>query len=102
MPEAITYYDMQRMISAQVPENNYQLHLHPRLFRKDGKTIQYTGLVKNIKDFRFKGSNVEFWGKALGIPLGDGVWLKLQFAQHGLGLPATRAEYDSMVEAWET
>lgn len=66
------------------------------------KRWQYPELVKAIKDFWFKSNDVEFWGKALGIPLGDGARLKVQFALHGHGLPATRSEYDSMIEAWET
>lgn len=90
------------MIAAQVPDNVYQLHLHSQWFRKDGKTFQNPELVKEMEDFRFKGSDMEFWGKALGIPLGNGVWLRVQFALHRHGLPATRSEYNSMVEAWET
>lgn len=102
MSAGITYYHMQRMIAAQVPHDSYQLHLHPCWFRKDGKRIQCSELVKGLKQFKFKGSDVEFWGKALGIPLDNGIWLRVQFALHGHGLPATQNEFDSKLEAWKT
>lgn len=71
MPEDIIYYDLQRMIAVQVTEDIYRLQLHARWFRKNGKTKQYSELVTEIKDFRFKGREMEFGGKALGISLGN-------------------------------
>ncbi|KAH8144447.1 uncharacterized protein LAJ45_11577 [Morchella importuna] len=103
MPEGITYYDMKRMIEAQVPAGTYRLDLHPRWFRADNGTLFNANLIECMKgrSFQFSGAGVEHWGKALGIPLADGIWLRVQFALHGHGLPASTEEYLSMVKAWD-
>lgn len=106
MPEAFTYYDMQRMIAAQVPAGRYYLELHPRWFRKQSSaipTVQNPELLSGLEkqEFDFTGLDVRFHGKALGIPLKNGIWLRLQFALHGHGLPACREEYNAMVAAWD-
>ncbi|KAH8151179.1 uncharacterized protein LAJ45_04881 [Morchella importuna] len=112
MPEAFTYFDMQRMIAAQVPSGVYYLEVHWRWHRKDNKTIRDQQLLPPLastrtdgtsvyKAFDFKGSDVKFWGKALGTPIGNNRWFRVQFALHGHALPITRAEYEDMVKNWE-
>lgn len=94
---------MKRMIEAQVPAGTYKLELHPRWFRSDNKTLINPELIEDsrTRSFEFSGRMVEHWGKALGIPLCGGIWLRVQFALHGHALPATTKEYKSMVHAWD-
>lgn len=91
------------MIAAPVPEDIYQVQLHQRWISKAKKPLQNPKLPAEIRDFSFKGTNMEFWGKALNNTQGmSGIWLRIQFALHDHSLPTIRLEYNPIIEAWET
>lgn len=64
--------------------------------------VQNFELVKKISDFRFKGSIVEIWRKGHEIPVGNGIWVSMQFALHEHDLLATWSKYNSMIESKAT
>ncbi|KAI9782014.1 MAG: rRNA biogenesis protein rrp36 [Peltula sp. TS41687] len=49
MPEAFTYYDMRRMIAAQIPPGDYLLELHPQSGRTTGATPESSSLKGKAK-----------------------------------------------------
>lgn len=57
VPEAVRYFDMRRMIAAQVPDNIYQLHSFPsdsrRMARKSPR------LAPNIRRLQCKAGDIE-------------------------------------------
>lgn len=102
MPKAFTYYDMERMIATQFPAGTYTLEVHEQWFRantskiptmRDGELLEEYAFDR--KEFFFQGSDVQFHGKAMGIPLSHGIWFRVHFLLHGHGLPCIREEKDT-------
>lgn len=60
MPEAITYYDMQRMIAAQVPADIYHLDVHQRWFRDDKSRIPTIKDGELLEEYAFDSESYKF------------------------------------------
>lgn len=60
MPEAFTYYDMKRMIAAQVPEGQYVLELHPQYGQTIGTTPESSSLKGKAKMAARKNNPQDF------------------------------------------
>jgi hypothetical protein len=56
MPEAFTYYDMQRRIAAQVGSGLYTLEFHKEYMAKEWtRTLKNAELLKDLGSFEFSG-----------------------------------------------
>jgi len=74
MPEGLTYWDMARMLRAQIPKGFYKLELNSQFLGK-GKLIGREMLEPYLKDsfeFYLKPDMIQTWGKALGISIHEG------------------------------
>ncbi|RPA91627.1 hypothetical protein L873DRAFT_1848154 [Choiromyces venosus 120613-1] len=85
MPQGLTYWDMARMLKAQIPAGFYKLELNEQFIRK-GKMVGREILEPYLQEeFYFQlQMMIETWGKAMGLSINGGFWLRWQFALHSL------------------
>ena len=74
MPEGLTYWDMGRMLRAQIPSDFYKLELNEQFVRK-GKIVGREFLEPYLqKDFVFylQPEKIQIWRKAIGLSINGG------------------------------
>ena len=75
MPEGLTYWDIGRMLRAQIPTGLYRLELHAQFIGK-GKLVGGEILEPYLReDFEFylqPKKMIESWGKAMGLSINGG------------------------------
>lgn len=78
MPEGITYWDMKRMLIAQIPTGLYRIESHEIYHRKNQFPRSDPTLLKQYyhKEFFFNPLEIETWGKAIAFSL-PSMYLKL-------------------------
>ncbi|KAG0128324.1 hypothetical protein HOY82DRAFT_592900 [Tuber indicum] len=86
MPEGLTYWDMARMLKAQIPPGFYRLELNEQFIGKEkfvgGEMLE--PYLHSEFEFHFQPQEIiKTWGKAMGLSINGGLWLRLQFALHG-------------------
>ncbi|KAG0137918.1 hypothetical protein HOY82DRAFT_666825 [Tuber indicum] len=105
MPEGLTYWDMARMLKAQIPPGFYRLELNEQFIGK-GKFVGEEMLEPYLHselEFHFQPQEmIKTWGKAMGLSINGGLWLRLQFALHGHTVAMSREEYESCKKVWST
>lgn len=63
MPEAFTYYDMQRMIAAQVPAGTYTLEVHEQWFRASTSKIPTIRDGELLEEYAFDSEFLQLFLK---------------------------------------
>lgn len=74
MPEGLTYWDMSRMLKAQIPQDSYRLELNKQFIGK-GKLVGGELLMPYLKEdfvFYLQPHMIQTWGKAMGISINGG------------------------------
>lgn len=76
MPEGLTYWDMGRMLKAQIPKGKYKLELHDQFIGKGklvGRQFLEPYLRENFELDLLPEEMIQTWGKAMGLFIYEGM-----------------------------